>query len=66
MLQTIINCVYCSLPVSNVPTPSANDDKAWKKLAKQHAQGCEWIDTRAHSRCQSCGVDSHASCGCSE
>lgn len=28
--------------------PPADDDSAWAELAEQHADGCEWIATRAH------------------
>jgi hypothetical protein len=42
-------CADCSaemLPYSVVP--SASDSAAWAKLAALHADGCEWVATRAH------------------
>jgi hypothetical protein len=44
-------CVYCDAEVERAtePTaPAADDDAAWAELAALHADGCEWVETRAH------------------
>ena len=28
--------------------PPADDDEAWEAMAAEHADGCEWVETRAH------------------
>jgi len=44
-------CVYCGAEVDREgPVPGADDVNAWGKLALEHADGCEWIETRAHVR----------------
>jgi hypothetical protein len=42
-------CAYCGAAVLNEPTPQADDDAAWARIAGQHAVGCEWVETRAHT-----------------
>ena len=42
-------CAYCGAPQTDVDTvPDVDDDAGWAELAHTHAQGCEWIETRAH------------------
>lgn len=43
-----IECVYCGSSTPEVPVPAVGDDAAWAALAAEHADGCEWIATRAH------------------
>lgn len=51
----VVECAYCQRMVSAAAhehnqAPSADDDTAWDELAAEHAEGCEWIATRAHRR----------------
>lgn len=42
-------CAYCGAthtPPAEVP--ELGDDEAWEALAEDHADACEWIETRAH------------------
>ncbi len=44
-------CAYCDAEVERAtePTaPSADDDTAWAALTLEHADGCEWVETRGH------------------
>jgi hypothetical protein len=45
-------CFYCGMEMvgygRDAPTPSADDDEEWQRLAFFHADDCEWIATRAH------------------
>jgi hypothetical protein len=50
-------CAYCGYAiegdvdyqgVSQEPVPTVDDDEAWQYIAKQHADDCEWVMTRAH------------------
>ena len=45
----IAECAYCGYeaPYENI-VPPADDDEAWSALAEDHADDCEWIETRAH------------------
>jgi hypothetical protein len=47
-----VECAYCGITVPGCPdcpnAPPADDDDAWAELAEHHADGCEWIATRAH------------------
>lgn len=47
-----VQCVYCMATVPGCPdcpnAPPVDDDDTWGELAKDHADGCEWIATRAH------------------
>lgn len=47
------HCAYCNEKLRHDPAevPAADDDEAWEKIASAgHAPGCEWVETRAHSR----------------
>jgi hypothetical protein len=40
-------CAYCGrMTPPDVPA----DEEGWLAAAKQHRDGCEWIETRAHTR----------------
>lgn len=44
-----VECAYCGR--SHVPpsaVPALDDDDAWADMAREHADYCEWIATRAH------------------
>ena len=42
-------CVYCDREVSDVTiVPVVDDDETWEKLASEHQEWCEWVQTRAH------------------
>lgn len=42
-------CVYCGYEVTNeTEVPAVSDNAAWERLAQEHADECEWIQTRAH------------------
>jgi len=44
-------CIYCGRRVPGTdddPVPAVGDEDAWQALAAQHANGCEWVYTRAH------------------
>jgi len=52
---TILNdgyytCVYCGVEIDGgePDPPDVDDDESWAELAKVHADGCEWVATRAH------------------
>jgi hypothetical protein len=48
-------CIYCNAELSDgegpdgvIAVPAADDDEAWAEIAGAHADGCEWVETRAH------------------
>jgi hypothetical protein len=42
-------CNYCDQDVTDETiVPAVDDDEAWAALAAEHADTCEWIETRAH------------------
>lgn len=42
-------CAYCETQVTRLwVIPAIDEDAAWAELAGLHADGCEWITTRAH------------------
>lgn len=45
-----VRCAYCGCDIAeeNNTAPKAWDDDAWEKLSKEHADDCDWINTRAH------------------
>lgn len=47
-----VECAYCGFQVRGCEScpnaPPADDDAAWEELAKEHSDGCEWVQTRAH------------------
>ena len=43
-------CIYCGHVVKARSVPPASDDAAWISIAEEHADGCEWVVTRAHRR----------------
>ena len=47
-------CAYCmsnvTAPSEDEQAPALTDDAAWTKIAKEHAETCEWVQTRAHRR----------------
>lgn len=51
-------CAYCMRNVTapkseDEQAPALTDDAAWAKIAKEHANNCEWVQTRAHRRAAS-------------
>src|SRR5690606_15831094 len=47
----VLSCAYCGHEHPYDPTvPDEGDDAAWEAKAGDHAEGCEWIATRAHRR----------------
>jgi hypothetical protein len=47
--EHVATCIYCNRDVREI-VPPLGDDAAWAALATEHAEGCEWITTRAHRR----------------
>jgi hypothetical protein len=44
-----VECVYCYCQVpADETVPPVGDDAAWAELAREHADDCEWVLTRAH------------------
>ncbi len=44
-----VECLYCGATVHEREIPPAvDDDNGWTQEAEQHAEGCEWVATRAH------------------
>jgi hypothetical protein len=43
-----VRCAYCYADVEETDVPHVTNDAEWEALAEQHAEGCEWIETRAH------------------
>jgi hypothetical protein len=46
-------CAYCGAEncedeIAEGWIPEVDEDQGWAKLALYHAQGCEWVQTRAH------------------
>ena len=41
-------CLYCREETTTHEVPAIGDDAAWARLASEHADGCDWIETRAH------------------
>ena len=44
-------CIYCGAQVpdrGDGPPPAVGNDHAWRELRGEHAEDCEWIETRAH------------------
>jgi len=42
-------CAVCHAQVDPV-APRPDDDKGWRKVAKQHEKDCEWARTRCWTR----------------
>lgn len=40
-------CIYCG---QMSPPAPPTDEEGWIAAASQHRSGCEWIETRAHTR----------------
>ncbi len=41
-------CVYCDRATGRDDIPASSDDAAWAEVAGCHADGCEWVASRAH------------------
>lgn len=42
-------CAYCGASeLPDAPAPAMDDDAAWARLAREHLDRCEWVETRAH------------------
>lgn len=43
-------CAYCGRTIDGPEpeVPASDDDAAWERLAEEHSEGCEWVETRAH------------------
>jgi len=41
-------CIYCGVKVDGAWCPQIGDDAEWGRQEKTHADGCEWVRTRAH------------------
>lgn len=43
-------CAYCNadIPDAGGFVPDVDDDPEWTALEHLHADGCEWVETRAH------------------
>ncbi len=48
MTTTQCECAYCGSTNADTSIPAVDDDCAWAGIAKLHAAGCEWVETRAH------------------
>jgi hypothetical protein len=50
----LVECAYCGQDVPGLAwgkkLPAPDDDDAWLERAEGHAEGCEWIVTRAFRR----------------
>ena len=44
----VTECAYCAALVGCVAVPGRTDGPTWAELAQEHAEGCEWVATRAH------------------
>jgi hypothetical protein len=42
-----IICAYCDQEISSEEIPAIDDDAAWASTAEEHAEWCEWVETRA-------------------
>lgn len=49
-MDSVQRCSYCGGAVDDVNAPDDDDDHGWELLSHQHIPGCEWVETRAHSR----------------
>lgn len=50
-IREVSICAYCTATVpADEGVPALRDDAAWTALGADHAEGCEWIATRAHRR----------------
>lgn len=47
MLETKVVCLCCARLVT-CTSPDPEDDAAWAELAKEHAEMCRWLRTRAY------------------
>lgn len=47
-LGAVTECAYCG--AETLQTEPPKDEEDWKLVAAEHADGCEWVTTRAHSR----------------
>jgi hypothetical protein len=47
--EGVTECAYCGVMVDdgNV-VPPVDDGESWDRLAAEHGDGCEWVETRAH------------------
>lgn len=45
--MTKTECAYCGAVVDDVAVPSSDDNEDWEKIAKQHGETCQWVETRA-------------------
>lgn len=44
-------CVYCGATnVTDADPAKLRGDDGWLRIAREHVSGCEWIETRAHTR----------------
>lgn len=41
-------CIYCD--AKDVTQEPATTERGWRDLADEHRDGCEWIETHAHTR----------------
>ena len=46
--DNLVVCVYCGADVHDVPAPHVGDADAWAAIAREHADWCDWVETRAH------------------
>ena len=44
-----VECIYCGAWVANVD-PRELEEEDWQAQAQFHAEGCEWVATRAHTQ----------------
>jgi hypothetical protein len=45
----LVECAYCNAWVRpGDVVPASDDDQGWAEAAQGHADGCEWVETRAH------------------
>lgn len=48
-MENLTECAYCgALLDEEGEVPAVDDDEAWAALALEHADGCDWVETRAH------------------
>lgn len=48
-MENLVECGYCGADVADL-NPRTADDSDWARAERQHAPGCEWVKTRAHTR----------------
>lgn len=49
--QEYVECAYCGADIYGDDVslvPDVDDNIEWDRLEESHAEGCEWIKTRAH------------------